>query len=126
MTAASYPVEYNAMLKRPIAAGLALALSLLLGVPSPAADVTVSAAASLQEAFGEIGKALEQTDPATHVRFNFGASGQLVQQLAQGAPADVLATADLETMDRAEQQKLIVHEKELLDLAASELARRSA
>ena len=76
--------------------------------PAQAADVTVSAASSLTNAFNEIGKAYTKLNPDTRVLFNFGASGQLVQQLSRGAPVDVLATADLETMDRADSQRLIV------------------
>ena len=41
------------------------------------------------------------------VRFNFGASGLLVQQLRQGAPVDLLLTADLASMDQAASLALI-------------------
>ena len=71
-------------------------------------ELTVSAAASLSDAFKQIGKAFEAAKPGTSVVFNFGASGALLQQLAQGAPVDVFASADLETMDRAASQALIV------------------
>ncbi|MGH8510709.1 MAG: molybdate ABC transporter substrate-binding protein [Gammaproteobacteria bacterium] len=73
----------------------------------PAGDLTVSAAASLTDAFNEIGRAFEAQNPDTDVRFNFAASDALVQQLAAGAPVDVLATADQESMDKAVAQKLI-------------------
>lgn len=79
-----------------------------LGFGVQAADITVSAAASLTNAFNEIGKAYTKVNPDTRVLFNFGASGQLVQQLSRGAPVDVLATADQESMDRAASQQLIV------------------
>ncbi|MGH7702092.1 MAG: molybdate ABC transporter substrate-binding protein [Gemmatimonadales bacterium] len=74
---------------------------------APAGDVTVSAASSLTDAFNAIGRAYEAQDPDTHVQFNFAASDALVQQLAAGAPVDVLATADQESMDKAVAQKLI-------------------
>ena len=95
------------MRKQSILVGLAIALGLL---PSAAADreITVSAAASLQSAFVDIGKQFEAAQPGIKVVFNFGSSGQLVQQISKGAPADVLATADLDTMDRADQKNLIV------------------
>ncbi len=73
----------------------------------PAGQLTVSAAASLTDAFKEIGRAFEVQDPDTEVQFNFGASDALVQQLAAGAPIDVLATADQDSMDKAAAQKLI-------------------
>ena len=72
-----------------------------------AGELTVSAAASLTDAFKEIGRAFEAQNPDTDVRFNFGASDALVQQLAAGAPVDVLATADQDSMDKAAAQKLI-------------------
>ena len=86
----------------------ALAFALVVTNAAFAADVTVSAAASLQNAFTDIAKEYEKTNAATKVLFNFGASGQLVQQISRGAPADVLVTADLDTMDRASKQNLIV------------------
>ena len=73
-----------------------------------AADLTVSAAASLTNAFQEIGTAFEAANPGQKVQFNFAASGPLLQQIAKGAPVDVFASADPETMNQAEQQKLIV------------------
>jgi molybdate transport system substrate-binding protein len=87
---------------------LALALGQLQAISTAhAADLMVAAASSLTNAFTEIGKAYEKTRPDTRVLFNFGASGQLVQQISRGAPVDVLATADLESMDRAERQRLV-------------------
>ena len=83
------------------------AASLLFAAQASAADLTVSAAASLTNAFNEIGKAYEQAQPGTKVLFNYGSSGSLLQQIARGAPVDVFASADLETMDRAQQQNLI-------------------
>ncbi len=73
----------------------------------PAGDLTVSAAASLTDAFKEIGRAFEARNPGADVQFNFGASDALVQQLAAGAPVAVLATADQDSMDKAAAQKLI-------------------
>lgn len=67
-----------------------------------AADVTVSAASSLTNAFQDIGRAFEAQNADTRVLFNFGASGSLVQQITRGAPVDVFAAADQESMDRAQ------------------------
>jgi len=73
----------------------------------PAGELTVSAAASLIDAFKEIGRAFEAQHPGAEIQFNFGASDALVQQLAAGAPVDVLATADQDSMDKASAQKLV-------------------
>lgn len=83
------------------------ALVLLAATAVRAGDLTVSAAASLSQALREIAPAFEAAHPGTQVRFNFGASGALLQQVARGAPADVLASADAETMDRAQADGLL-------------------
>src|SRR5437764_14859951 len=72
-----------------------------------AAELIVSAAASLTDAFRAIGSAYEATHPRAKVGFNFAASGALLQQIAQGAPVDVFASADEETMDEAERRRLV-------------------
>jgi len=80
----------------------------LFGAPAVSAQaITVSAAASLQDAMRELGKAFGAAHPGIDITFNFAASGVLLAQLAQGAPVDVYASADLETMDRAQAQGLI-------------------
>lgn len=86
----------------------ALAAALLsLPLVACAQQLTVSAAASLTDAFKEIGSKFEAARPGVTVRFNFAASGVLIQQIAQGAPVDVFASADQETMNRGVQQKLV-------------------
>ena len=72
-----------------------------------AADLTVSAAASLTNAFRALGPVFEGQNPGTRVQFNFAASGALLQQIAKGAPVDVFASADQETMDDAQRQGLV-------------------
>lgn len=67
----------------------------------------VSAAASLTNAFKDVGRAFEAQYPGTRVLFNFAASGALLQQIAQGAPVDVFASADQETMDQAQSRQLV-------------------
>jgi molybdate transport system substrate-binding protein len=89
---------------------IVLAAALLWPALGSAVDITVSAAASLREAFTEIGKDFEKANPGTRVVYNFGASGQLLQQISRGAPVDVFASADLETMDRAATQNLIARD----------------
>ena len=63
--------------------------------------VTVFAAASLTESFGTLGRQFEAAHPGVSVRFNFAASSALAQSIAQGAPADVLASASAKIMDSA-------------------------
>jgi molybdate transport system substrate-binding protein len=89
-------------------AGLALLLVLALAsAPAGAADLIVSAAASLTNAFRDAGRLFEANHPEHKVVFNFASSDVLLSQVAKGAPVDVLATADDETMDRAEKLDLI-------------------
>lgn len=85
-----------------------LLTGLLTGVPAHADELIVSAAASLTNAFKEVGAEFEKTQPGTKVTFNFAASGPLLQQIENGAPVDVFASADQETADKAADKKLIV------------------
>ena len=64
-----------------------------------AIELTVSAAASLTDAFGEIGGAFEAANPGTTVTFNFGPSDGLAGQINEGAPVDVFASASPTWMD---------------------------
>lgn len=84
-----------------------LALCAALPLFASAQQLTVSAAASLTDAFKEMGPRFEAARPGATLRFNFAASGVLLQQIAQGAPVDVFVSADQETMNRAADQKLI-------------------
>ncbi|HEY9066644.1 MAG TPA: molybdate ABC transporter substrate-binding protein [Burkholderiaceae bacterium] len=88
-------------------AALLLAALLALPLSASAQQLTVSAAASLTDAFKEIGQKFEASKPGTTLRFNFAASGVLIQQIAQGAPVDIFASADQATMNRGVEQKLI-------------------
>src|SRR4051794_26590569 len=65
---------------------------------APASTLTVFAAASLTETFTELGKTFEAAHPGVTVKFNFGSSATLAQQIDQGAPADVFAAASPATM----------------------------
>ncbi len=84
-------------------------LALALAWPGAAwsQQITVSAAASLTEAFKELAPKFEASKQGATVRMNFAASGVLLQQINQGAPVDVFASADQETMNRADAQKLV-------------------
>ena len=63
--------------------------------------ITVYAASSLKDVFTLLGKNFSAANPGTTVTFSFGASSTLGQQLAQGAPADVFASASNNTMQAA-------------------------
>ena len=67
--------------------------------PKVTGAITVSAAASLTEAFGKIGTDFETANPGATVSFNFGSSGTLATQIQQGAPADAFASADQANID---------------------------
>jgi molybdate transport system substrate-binding protein len=87
----------------------------LLGVPAiapPPAEpapraITVLAAASLTESFRELGRVFERQHPGTTVQFGFAGSQQLALQMAQGAPADVFASADQRWMDYVKDKGLV-------------------
>jgi molybdate transport system substrate-binding protein len=63
-------------------------------------DITVFAAASLTDAFTELGTTFESENPDASVEFNFGASSALREQILAGAPADVFASANPSNMDQ--------------------------
>jgi molybdate transport system substrate-binding protein len=67
---------------------------------SASGTVTVLAAASLKEAFTTLGKQFESANPGTTVKLSFGASSDLAEQINQGAPADVFASASPKNMDQ--------------------------
>ncbi len=72
-----------------------------------AGTVTVFAASSLRAPLEELAESFSSTHPGTRVRFNFAGSTDLVGQLREGAPADLLATADEETMELAISESLL-------------------
>ena len=72
-----------------------------------AGEVTISAASSLTNVFQDIARSYETEYVDARVMLNFGGSGGLLQQIAKGAPVDVFASADQETMDIAAMQNLL-------------------
>ena len=76
-------------------------------MPAPQ-TLTVFAAASLTESFGELAKQFEAAHPGVKVVTNFAGSQQLRAQLEQGAQADVFASANTKEMNAAIQSSLIV------------------
>ncbi len=78
---------------------LSLILSACGSALNPSSTLTVYAAASLTDAFTEIGKSFEAEHFGVTVIFNFGGSQNLRTQIEQGAPADVFASANTKEMD---------------------------
>lgn len=106
------------MISRKVMGFLTAVVALLLSqcAPQPAArsnsapqqvELTVFAAGSLTEAFTELGTLFETQHPGVKVTFNFANSSTLLQQISQGAPADVFASAAASFMDKAVAQGLI-------------------
>ena len=75
--------------------------------------LTVFAASSLTDAFGELAKTFEERNPGVEVRQNFESSSTLLTQIQQGARADVFATAAEEEMDAAVDDGLVAREPEV-------------
>jgi molybdate transport system substrate-binding protein len=64
----------------------------------PQGKITVLAAASLSEAFSEMGELFEVQNPNTVVEFSYANSHQLAQQIILNAPADIFASASSQNM----------------------------
>ncbi len=77
----------------------------------PADEITVSAAANLIPAFTEIGQAFE-AETGIIVVYNFGSSGKLAQQIEQGAPVDVFASANADYVTRLVESGFIEPQSE--------------
>jgi molybdate transport system substrate-binding protein len=78
-------------------------------------SLLVSTAASLKEAMEEIKTNYQQSKPGITINFNFGASGALLQQIQQGAPADIFISAGKKQVDTLEQSgKLVAGTRSIL------------
>jgi molybdate transport system substrate-binding protein len=69
--------------------------------------LTIFAASSLTDAFGELANTFEEQNEGVEVKQSFGASSDLLAQIQQGAPADVFASAAEEEMDTAVDDGLV-------------------
>lgn len=76
------------------------------GSPPPP-TVSVFAAASLKASFTDLDGLFARITPGERVESTFAGSADLLTQLTQGAPGDVLATADTPTMDKAAEAGLL-------------------
>jgi molybdate transport system substrate-binding protein len=75
---------------------------------APEQKLTIFAAASLTDAFNEIGEQFKQQNPGVTIEFNYAGSQQLRTQLEQGAAADMFASANTKEMNNAIQSELVV------------------
>jgi len=75
--------------------------------------LTVFAASSLTDAFGELARIFEERNPGVEVRQSFESSSTLLTQIQQGAPADVFASAAEEEMNSAAKDDLVAGEPEI-------------
>ena len=62
-------------------------------------DLTISAASSLTDAFTELANQFRKVNKGVKVRLNFGSSSTLITQIQSGAPSDLLASADLTSIE---------------------------
>jgi molybdate transport system substrate-binding protein len=83
-------------------------LALLPGCAGDGGDtvLTVLAASSLSDAYEDLAAKFESEHPGVDVRVVLGSSATLAQQVVEGAPGDVLATADERTMNSAESESV--------------------
>jgi molybdate transport system substrate-binding protein len=80
---------------------------------SRSVELLVSAASSLTNVFAEIGSAFAEANPGVRVQLNLGSSAALRQQILEGAPVDVLATADTLNMDQVVEHGHVAAEPEI-------------
>ena len=88
----------------------ALAMVLAAGLVacgSKPPSLMVFAAASLKQVFTQIGDRFKADNPGTTVDFSFAGSSDLVEQLTQGAKADVFASADPQNLRKATSTGLV-------------------
>ncbi len=96
-------------MRSPVRLFIALSLVLALALPacgSARGGILVSAAASLTGVMEELGQRFEELE-GIQVRFNFGGSASLAQQIIKGAPVDVFLSAGPIPMDRLETAGLL-------------------
>lgn len=82
--------------------------SLETATPQETVDLTISVAASVQDAMKEVQAAYQTAAPHIAITYNFGSSGSLAQQISQGAPTDVFLSASKQWMDDLEGQGQIL------------------
>lgn len=94
----------------------------VVGDDAQEGQVLVFAAASLSDAFTELGRRFTVENPDAIVSFNFVSSSQLATQIGEGAPADVLASANQAQMDVVGDADLLEGESEVFATNLLEIA----
>jgi molybdate transport system substrate-binding protein len=93
--------------------GLALrtvGLSRFLGLQAqPSQTLLISAAASLQNALAKVDPFFMQRYPNVKLKYNFGSSGALQQQIEQGAPVDIFISAGKKQVDAIQRKGLLLN-----------------
>jgi len=84
--------------------------------------LVVSAAASLDEAFNEIATVFEEEHPGTDVLLNFAGSSTLREQILEGSPVDVFASANISNMDAVVEAGEISGQPEIFALNQLQIA----
>lgn len=77
--------------------------SVVVAQPNANSDLLVSAAASLKDVMEEIKPLYQQSKQNVNIKYNFGSSGALLQQIQQGAPVDVFISAAKKQVDTLDQ-----------------------
>ncbi|MFJ5757547.1 molybdate ABC transporter substrate-binding protein [Neobacillus sp. NPDC093182] len=114
-------------MKNPILVGMVICLLFALSACSPKeskqtepVELTISAAASLNEALIEIKENFENENPQMKILYNIGGSGALKQQILQGAPVDLFLSAAHDPFNELTQKGLI-DKKTQVDLLRNQL-----
>ncbi|MEZ0322988.1 MAG: molybdate ABC transporter substrate-binding protein [Hydrogenothermaceae bacterium] len=87
-----------------------LVISLLFGVRAFAGEITIYAAADLSHAFDEIQKIYEKKYPQDKLKIIYGSSGQGYSQILNGAPYDMLFSADMGYVQKLKEQGFTISE----------------
>jgi molybdate transport system substrate-binding protein len=95
------------VIKRPGTLLAAIAIAASSPAQTPKREVTVAAAANLNEVFQAIGRQFEAAT-GIHPVFSFASTAQLAQQIENSAPYDVYAAADVEHVEQLEKKGLLV------------------
>ncbi len=111
MQASAAAVAFNPSPETPMPRRLLLVACFLVALWAPAwgqaPTLRVAVASSLADAVREIATGFQATQAGVEVRLDVAASGELLEQLAQGAPFDVLVSADADTLTRGVERRLV-------------------